>query len=78
MLEEYWWLIPLAMMALCFFMMTGRKGGSMMCGFGSQGHDEHFIRSTDSAIDILDKRFAHGEIDKTEYEDKKRALKQSD
>lgn len=74
MLEEYWWIIPLAMMALCFFMMMGRKG-SMMCGFGSQGHDEHFIKSTDSATDIRDKRFARGEIDKTEYEDKKKALK---
>jgi len=75
MLEEYWWIIPLAMMALCFFMMVGRKG-SMMCGSGSHGENRQ-IRTTDSAIDILDKRFALGEIDKKEYEETKRALKHS-
>ncbi|UCG78467.1 MAG: hypothetical protein JSV21_01125 [Nitrospirota bacterium] len=36
MLAEYWWIIPIAMIALCFFMMRGRKG-SMMCGCCSQG-----------------------------------------
>lgn len=77
MLGEYWWIIPLAMMALCFFMMMGRKG-SMMCGFGSHGDDGQFTGSTDSPIDILDKRYAHGEIDKTEYKEKKRALMHSD
>jgi uncharacterized membrane protein len=75
MFEEYWWIIPLAMMALCFFMMAGRKG-SMMWGSGSHGENRQ-IKSTDSAIDILDKRFALGEIDKKEYEETKRALKQS-
>jgi uncharacterized membrane protein len=76
MLEEYLWMIPLAMMALCFFMMVGRKG-SMMCGSGSHGKN-HQVRTAGSAIDILDKRFALGEIDRKEYEEAKRALKNSD
>ncbi len=76
MLEEYWWMIPLAMMVLCFFMMAGRKG-TAMCGFRSHGENRQ-IRTTDTAVDILDKRFALGEIDKKEYEEAKSALKHSD
>ena len=68
-----WWLFPLAMIALCFFMMRRRKG-AMMCGFGSRGEDADRIDSSDSARDILDKRFALGEIDKEEYEEKKKHL----
>jgi uncharacterized membrane protein len=70
-----WWLFPLAMIALCFLMMRGRKG-SMMCGFGSSDKDSHRINASDSARDILDKRFARGEIDKEEYQEKKRILNQ--
>ena len=68
-----WWLFPLVMMALCFFMMRGRKG-SMMCGFGSHDEDDHRKNASDSAMDILDKRYAIGEIDKEEYAEKKRIL----
>jgi len=68
-----WWLFPLAMIALCFFMMRRRKG-SVMCGFGSREEDTHGIKASNSAKDILDKRFALGEIDKDEYEGKKQLL----
>ena len=70
---SFWWLIPVAMMALCFFTMRGRKG-SMMCGFGPHEKDSHRINPSDSAMDIIDKRYATGEIDKEEYAEKKRIL----
>ena len=70
-----WWLFPLVMIALCFLMMRGRKG-SMMCGFGSSDEDSYRINVSDSAKNILDKRYASGEIDKEEYEEKNRILNQ--
>ncbi|NIM96593.1 MAG: SHOCT domain-containing protein [candidate division Zixibacteria bacterium] len=73
--DSYWWIFPLVMMALCFLMMRGRMG-SMMCGFGSRDTDNHRINPADSAIDILEKRFALGEIGKEEYEEKKKILNQ--
>jgi uncharacterized membrane protein len=68
-----WWVCPILMIAMCFFMMRGRRG-SMMCGFGSRDKVRHHIRTSDSATDILDKRYASGEIEKEEYEEKKRIL----
>jgi uncharacterized membrane protein len=67
---SFWWLIPVAMMVLCFFMMRGRKG-SMMCGFGTHDKDRYRINPSDSAMDILDKRYAAGKMDEKEYEKKK-------
>ncbi len=63
---QWWWLIPIAMMVLCFFMMRGH--GCMM-GRSNYSRDE-------SAKEILDKRFAKGEIGKEEYEDMKRRMSQ--
>ncbi len=60
---HWWWLIPLAMMIFCFFMM---RGHGCMSGWSS--------RRGESARDILDKRYARGEIGKQEYEDKKRDI----
>ena len=67
------WLFPLAMMAVCFFLMKGRRGKTM-CGFGSRDKDQSDIDGSDSAKGILEKRFAQGEINKEEYEEKKRIL----
>jgi len=70
-----WWLFPLVMIVLCLLMMRGRKG-SMMCGFGSGHENSQRTNISDSAKDILDRRYARGEIDKQEYQEKKRILNQ--
>ena len=72
-----WWIFPLVMIVLCVLMMRGRKG-SMMCGFGTVKEDSRRTEAPDSARDILDKRYARGEIDKEEYREKKRVLNQPD
>ncbi|UCG39565.1 MAG: SHOCT domain-containing protein [bacterium] len=63
----YWWIFPLVMMFFCFLFMRGcRRRWSW--GTGS------FWGPGESAMDILDKRFARGEIDQQEYEERKRTL----
>ena len=70
---SFWWMFPVLMIFLCFFMMRGRRG-SMMCGFGPWGTDNRMKNDPKSVMEILDKRFAHCEIDKEEYQEKKRVL----
>jgi len=71
-----WWIFPILMIAMCFFMMKGRRG-SMRCGFGFRDKNRNRISTSDSATDILDKRYVSGEIDREEYEEKKRTLTKS-
>ena len=73
---SFWWVFPLLMFIVCIFMMRGKKT-PMMCGFGSRDTDNRKINISDSALDILDKRYASGEIDKEEYEERKRTLAES-
>jgi putative membrane protein len=61
----FWWIIPVIIILLCFFMMRGAMG--CMRGRNRSG-------SSDSALEILNKRYASGEIDKQEYEEKKRTI----
>ncbi|HKJ32611.1 MAG TPA: SHOCT domain-containing protein [Balneolales bacterium] len=49
----------------------------MIRGFGPRDIHNHQTRVSNSALDILDKRYASGEINKEEYEEVKRTLAQS-
>lgn len=61
----YWWIFPLIMFFFCFLFM--RRGcGRWMCGWGNDFEE--------SAIDILKKRYARGEITQEEYEERKKEL----
>ena len=63
----YWWIFPIVMIFLCVFFMR-RSGARGWCGFSE------YESQKDSAMDILDKRYAQGDIDQVEYEEKRRVL----
>lgn len=65
--HEYWWILPIVIIIVYFILMRGRG----ICGCGSCDEDQH---DQESARDILDKKYAAGEIDKAEYEEKKRTI----
>ena len=46
----------------------------MMCGFSFNPGDTSHNGSGESGLEILDKRFAQGDINEDEYEEKKRKL----
>jgi putative membrane protein len=62
----FMWIVPLLFLAVCLFFMRG------MFGWGPGGRSSR--TQSDNAREILDKRFAMGEISKDEYEDMKKAL----
>ncbi len=68
-----WWIFPVfmfLMMAACLFLM---RGGFCMRGRRHPGGNARRL-SEDSAEEILKKRYALGEIDQKEYEEKKSRL----
>lgn len=77
----WWWIIPVAMIimcALCFFMMRG-SGRFMACGpFSRMSPDAFWSGRSESAKEILDKRYARGEIEKEEYEAKKKDIERTE
>lgn len=70
-----WWIFPLVMIFFCLFMM--RKGRSPFgCRFRTRWNNMSGTWPSDSAQDILEKRFVWGEIDRKEYEEKKKILEE--
>ena len=74
----WWWIFPVAMIVLCVFMMRGRMG--CMTGWSTyrRATTTPAIAPSDSAREILDKRYALGEISKEEYEEKRKDIDQTD
>jgi len=64
---HFWWIFPFIMIFFCFIFMR-RSFGRRMCFPGyHRGWSE-------SALDILQRRYARGEIDNDEYEERKKQL----
>ncbi len=75
-ISSFWWLVPLIMMMICFLMMR-RARGSLMCGFRSRMVDRYQSRGSATAKEILDRRYASGEMNRDEYEEIKKAIADS-
>ncbi len=71
---DWWWIFPIAMMVLCFLMMRGRMCCTTGPHDGQNPAERHQSASSESARDILDKRYALSEISKEEYEEKKKDI----
>ena len=65
----FMWIMPLLLLAVFLFFMRGLFGRDVGGGNTTR---------PDSAREILDRRFARGEIGKDEYEDMKKALGDGD
>ena len=74
----WWWIFPIVMIVLCVFMMRGRMGCMTAWSTYRSTNTTRTISPSDSAREILDKRYALGEITKEEYEEKKGDIEQTD
>jgi putative membrane protein len=57
-----WWLLIILAVVLIMFNIPGRKSGA---------------NTHESALEILDRRYAQGEIEREEYEERKKVLQNS-
>lgn len=83
----FWWLCPLMMLfmfvffALVFFVLRRKRGDGrpLWRWMGGQLENQQIYEgyggaAHESAMDILNKRYARGEIEKDEYAEKKAAI----
>lgn len=69
----FWWIFPIFIFILIFACIFMMRGCSCMSGRRfSGGRTRRF--SADSAEEVLDKRYALGEIDRKEYEEIKNKI----
>lgn len=80
---RFWWFFPLMMLfmflvcaAVFLFVCSGWSHGSHHGGppWRMMGREPHWSDPSYSALQILNERFARGEIQKDEYEDKKATI----
>lgn len=63
---DWWFLWPISILTVLFLVIIGIV---IKRGIGQQGS-----KNEESALDILNKRYARGEISKEEFEEKKRDI----
>ncbi len=84
----FWWIFPLLLIVMFififFFFFVSRfrgRGWTRWMSEHPESHDKYLrdqMASSESAMEILNKRYVRGEIDKAEYEEKKATIAASE